>query len=140
MKSRSRIFVLQALMVAALVGVVYATLLRPDGPEELTGLQEPPPIGAGVPDPDTHADAGDRRPGDRRGEDRPPGGPRRGAATGSDTGAPGPTSAGDGVATDGPPASSIEPGLPADTDAGDPGSPTDDQYDDTLARLNALLD
>ena len=119
MTPRSRIIAVQVVVVGALVAAVFLTLLRPDGPQSLSGLDAPGGLETGVvPTPESY---------DSRDEPGPGAGDQGGTAP--------PVS----VA----PPETTPPGTTPDTgdvaDGGDPGSPTDDQYADTLTRLMARL-
>ncbi len=126
----SRIVIAQAIVVGLLVVIVSITLLGPEENTPLSGIETP---GERVPRP-PGGDAGQRddaeggRRGDREG-DRGRGGDRQG------TGDAGPPVA-SGVAGSESPAG-VAP--PAADDGGDAGSPTDDQYADTLTRLAERL-
>ncbi len=118
----------QALIVGALLAVIYFTLLKPDDDGTLFGVDAPQdrPRVVQKPPQDGERDRGDRRAERVREPGAAPGprgrlvgfGPAPGVAPGPGQGPPG----GDG----GPP------------EEGD--SPTDDQYQGTLARLEAMLD
>ena len=118
----------QLLVVGALLAVIYVTLLQPEGDDSLFGVDAPQEGPEMVREPPRDDRARDRDRAARRGEGRV----RRGRFAG--LGAP-------------PPPAGFAPGVPSPEGepdgrpppGGDP-SPGDDQYSDTLARLEAMLD
>jgi hypothetical protein len=125
---RSRLIAIQALLVGALALIVVLTLLQPDDEEPLFGVSTPVENS----DRPVEYDRADR------GKARSQGKPRQRALA-----LTGPT-AGPGSAFAGATASGATAGDPAPSpgvagDGGDDESPTDDQYHDALARLDAKL-
>ena len=137
MGGRPRIVAAQALIVGALLMVVYLTLLRPDDESALTAVQAPgadpqiaqrtgqaPARGAGRRD-GAAARRRAARPGSgaaaaaRRGE--PAGGAPLAGLPGTVPGVP------------------AVPGVPGTVPGSDGDSPADDQYGDALAQLEARL-
>ena len=143
MTRRSRIIALQGAVVGVLLVVVYLTILRPNDDNSVSGVNVPgptPQIAASPPHPrhhdkppHGHGNRPHHKPPQRRGSAPAGGGVASangaGAAPGAIASAPGggsvPTSSPGGQITTSP-----SPGG---------NSPTDDQYNDTLARLNAAL-
>lgn len=121
----------QAVVVGVLMVVVFLTLLRPEGNGPLFGVGVPrEPDHAALPSPGSYHAARDHRHGGRPGSGPRPGTVDTGAApVAGETTTAGPATVG-GAA----PAPSANGG-----DGGGQGSPTDDQYTDTLTRLAALL-
>ena len=131
MSTRSRIVAAQSVLVGVLLVVVFVTLLKPEGQTSLVGVQGPamPTTEGAPPTPGSDRDPGDDRRGGRGepGGGEPPGAGRGVIAAGS-TGAAAPP----GAIT---PSVGESPTAPEATE----GSPADQQYADTLARLNAAL-
>jgi hypothetical protein len=137
MTRRSQIIALQAAVVGVLLVVVYFTILRPNDDGSVSGVSGPggPPTEV-VTKPPHHArhHVKPRQPGNRP--------PQRSALRVS--AAPGGVPSAGGAPTGLAPAT---PGTPASTPTGGNspgggpggGSPTDDQYNGTLARLSAAL-
>jgi len=134
---RSRIVAVQAVVVGLLIVVAFLTLLRPEGDGPLLGVDAPRGPARGDPAPHT-GDVGGvdyDRANDENSDDAPGAGRRTGdEPSGSASFAPPP-----------PPASasrsqapSTLPPPPISADPGG-GSPADDQYDNTLARLAARV-
>lgn len=140
---RSRIIALQGAVVGVLLIVVYLTILRPTDDNSVSGVNAPgptPQIAATPPHarhhqkpPREHGNRPHHKPPQRHGS--APAGGRVASATGA-AAAPGatPSAPGGGSAPTSPPGGQ-------NTTSPSPGgnSPTDDQYNDTLARLNAAL-
>jgi hypothetical protein len=145
---RSRIIALQAALVGVLLVVVYATILRPNDDSSVSGVSAPgPPPGqvATGPGHDRHHQTKPRpprHPGTLRQAGQQPRGLARGGGV-AGAGAAGGAPAGLAPAAGGTPVSGPTGGSPGGSppDGGGAGdeSPTDDQYNDTLARLNAAL-
>jgi hypothetical protein len=124
--TRSRIIAAQAVLVGVLVVVVFATILRPETQEPLVGVSTPggetPPTAVPAPGADEEGDGG-------------------GGGNGGTGGRPGNGGPGDGHGGVAPPTTVPQPGAPPalPPPADDESSPTDDQYADTLAKLEARL-
>jgi hypothetical protein len=122
----------QAVVVGVLLVVVFVTLLRPESNGPLFGVQAPAlPDSAALPSPGSYVGANQHP---NRGGRRTHPGVVRTAPGGATTVAPGTAAVTTPGATDG----STRPGGTS-TGGGDQGSPTDDQYADTLTRLAARL-
>jgi hypothetical protein len=144
---RGRIVGLQAAFVALVVVLVYTTLLRPDEPQPLTGVQAPngtPEEHAGTPD---GGDGGPGEPGNR-GPDRKGGlgGPGRAGAAGGPVGVGGPAGVGGvgGVGGAAVTTVALVPGTGGGPSAAQndderasrrPSIPPDDQYNDAVSSL-----
>lgn len=133
--SRSRIIALQGAVVGVLLVVVYLTILRPNDDGSVSGVNAP-----GTPPGEIATKPSDRqthrvRP--RHPQNRPR--PRRaGSSAAATTGVAGggPT----GLVPSAPSTPTLTPAGVSPPGGGPGGeSPTDDQYNDTLARLNAAL-
>jgi hypothetical protein len=136
---RARIIAVQAIVVSLLLVIVFLTILRPEDDSTLFGVDAPqsePPVSGGGGD---GGDGGQPGPG---GDDT-----TEGPTGAGDTGGPSTTGdvAGGGV-PEGPADAGltppvIAPGTPTQegADGDDGGSPTDDQYSDTVARLMAAM-
>jgi hypothetical protein len=114
-------------IVGVLLVIVFATLLRPADTGTLFGIAQPADDRpGGAPGLERRIDTADerreaeRKPGRRRAHDAP----APAAASITPGLAPTPVPAGAGTGTE-----------PVGAGAGDAGSPTDDQYGDTLSRL-----
>jgi hypothetical protein len=117
----------QAVVVVALAVVVFATLLQPEGNSPLSGVESPgAPRQTGLPEPGGYAGANEHNGG---------GGRQTEPATTENEGG----GVGGGVVV--PPATGATPATPAapPSAGGSEGTPADDQYADTLTRLNARL-
>jgi hypothetical protein len=117
-------------VVGALILVVYFTLLKPEGPDSLLGIDAPGAATSTFPEPGEYTD------------NRPAGGaaPDEGSSAEQAGGNGGGSMSANGAATTLAPAPSVAaPGPATDASPGDAGSPADDQYGDTLARLTARL-
>jgi len=131
---RPPIVAIQAIIVGVLAVVVYATLLKPDDSGQLSGITTPagqapaaqPGPGAYIP-----------RTGPRRKPPRGPGpGNGRAPAVGAGLSIPAPSA----VGAEPSPAGIEMNGDEGDHGSGsDEGSPTDEQYADTLTRITAPL-
>ena len=132
---RSRIVAVQAVAVGLLIVVAFLTLLRPEGEGPLLGVDAPQGPASGDPAPHTGDVGGvDYDPAnDENGADAPGAGRRAGdEPSGSASSAPPPASASRSQAP------STLPAPPISAEPGG-GSPADDQYDNTLARLAARV-
>ena len=133
-RRRSRVIAIQALVVGALALIVVVTLLRPESSEPLFGVSTPND------DTDRVVVEYERHDRDSRGgDDRRGGGEGSGRGDLALTGPAGASSTAVGFA--GATASGSTPPAPAPDEGsdGERGSPTGDQYGDTLARLAAKL-
>ena len=128
---RSQIIALQAAVVGVLLVVIYATILRPNDDSAVSGVnapgKTPSPVVTKPSHPPRHH-VNPRQPRNRVAQRRAV---RVSAAAPSAGGAP----------TDLAPAAPGSTPVGGNSPGGGPGgeSPTDDQYDDMLARLNAAL-
>ena len=131
MSTRSRIVAAQAVLVGVLLVVVFVTLLKPEGHSSLVGVHGPAM-------PTTEGVTG------TPGSDPDGDGDRRGGGGGKPGGEP--PGAGSGAIAGGSTGTAAAPGAIAPRSRGPrrrrkatEGSPADQQYADTLARLNAAL-
>ena len=133
MITRSWIVAVQALVVGVLVVVVAVTVLKPEDSEDLAGVEVPGASSA----PELPGPGGsENRSNDGR---RSGGGGQQqasGGAGGGSFGAPGTPPVSAAVV---PPAAPSTGTVPGGTPGTDDGSPSDDQYSDTLSELDALL-
>jgi hypothetical protein len=118
----SRIVIAQAVVVVLLAVVVFITLLQPKGNSPLSGVQAPgAPRQTGLPAPGGYAGA-DEHNGGGGGRQTQPATPDGGGGGG-------------GVV----PPTTVPAPAAAPSAGGSEGAPAEDQYADTLARLNARL-
>jgi hypothetical protein len=132
MSGRSLAIAAQAVVVGALILVVYLTLLKPEGPDSLLGIDAPGAATSNFPEPGTYTEDGQTGSGS-------PEQPASGQSAGGGGGGEGISVTGSATALV-PAGRAVAAGTATDASAGDAGSPADDQYGDTLARLSARLD
>jgi hypothetical protein len=132
MSPRLRVIAAQAVLVSVLVVVVVVTLLRPQGPESLLGIDVPGAPGGAVTTPTPGSNEDNDQDDDEDEDDGEGGGgtgPHAGAAGGG-------TQAGQTIVPGA--AVPLTAAPPADTGTGE-SSPANDQYADMLEKLSARL-
>ena len=141
MITRSWIVAVQALVVGVLVVVVAVTLLKPEDSEDLAGVEAPGASSAPeLPGPGGYQNrSNDGRRSGGGGQQQASGG-----AGGGSFGAPGTPPVSAAVVPPAAPSTGTVPGgttgtVPGGTPGTDDGSPSDDQYSDTLSDLDARL-
>lgn len=127
MGSSRRVIALQTIVVSVLAVIVVVTLLKPEDSGMLSGVTEPAGPGPSTSAPGAYPPRGDgsRRHDARHGNDGGAGGPAVGGSVPSTSAAP--------ITPAASPAVTI-PGT-----GGGEGSPSDDQYADTLSRITSRL-
>lgn len=146
-RARARVIAVQAIVVCALMVIVFLTILRPDEENPLVSVQAPEGTEQTE---DTDGDDGDQELGDDdgpEGDGENNGGPGQGNGNGNGDMADGPggpggdSEGGGGKGDDEDATGVIPPPAPPLGSGSDDGidSPTGDQYSDTVARLIGRL-